>query len=268
MVRLAAEVSDVHYSVARFFLLVLLLSLPFWLLGSASDKQILPGLPLSGLMVLVPTLSAVTLCSKVGGWHCVAGLLNRAMDVRQLRRPSYLAAFFLINPMIYVASAAWQVAMGVNLPWADPAVFQALGLFLLFFLAATLEEVGWSGFATDRLRVRYGALHTGLIIGSFWAAWHVWPLLQVGRSYEWIAWWTAGTVTTRTLMVWFYERTGRSVFAMAVFHALSNTGWQLYPVQGSFYDPKLNALITLTILVAVMFACRGKPHQTSDERER
>jgi hypothetical protein len=35
------------------------------------------------------------------------------------------------------------------------------------------EELGWTGFATPRLRLRHGFLATGLIVGVPWGAWHL-----------------------------------------------------------------------------------------------
>jgi len=36
-----------------------------------------------------------------------------------------------------------------------------------------LEELGWTGFAMPRLRLRYAVLGTGLIVGGLWGAWHL-----------------------------------------------------------------------------------------------
>ena len=38
--------------------------------------------------------------------------------------------------------------------------------------AGIFEEMGWTGFAIPRLRLRYGVLSTGLIVGVLWGAWH------------------------------------------------------------------------------------------------
>lgn len=38
--------------------------------------------------------------------------------------------------------------------------------------AGILEELGWTGFAIPRMRLRYGVLSTGLIVGVLWGAWH------------------------------------------------------------------------------------------------
>jgi uncharacterized protein len=41
------------------------------------------------------------------------------------------------------------------------------GLFVALF-----EELGWTGFAIPRMRLRYGVFSTGFIVGLLWGAWH------------------------------------------------------------------------------------------------
>jgi membrane protease YdiL (CAAX protease family) len=54
----------------------------------------------------------------------------------------------------------------------------AAGLMAGFF-----EEIGWTGFATPRLRLRLGALVTGLFVGVIWGAWHF-PLFLESDSFS------------------------------------------------------------------------------------
>ena len=42
----------------KFFLLVFAISILFWLVGSLTPLQILPGLPVSALMIIVPVAAA------------------------------------------------------------------------------------------------------------------------------------------------------------------------------------------------------------------
>ena len=44
------------------------------------------------------------------------------------------------------------------------------------------EELGWTGFAVPRLRLRYGVLTTGLIVGVLWGAWHFRVIYWVSGS--------------------------------------------------------------------------------------
>ena len=86
-----------------------------------------------------------------------------------------------------------------------------------------------------------------------WAAWHVVPLVQASRASDWIAWWALGTVATRVLHTWLYNNTGKSVFGAIVFHAMTNVSWQLFPNNGSHYDPRITALVVTFIAVLVTF---------------
>ena len=58
------------------------------------------------------------------------------------------------------------------------------------------------------------------------------------------------------MLVWLYNNTGKSVFAIAVCHAMMNTTWQLFPIEGSYYDPKITGAITL-VVAGIVVACFG-----------
>ncbi|MEX2248241.1 MAG: hypothetical protein WD671_01295, partial [Parvibaculum sp.] len=51
--------------------------------------------------------------------------------------------------------------------------------------------------------------------------------------------------------VWLYVNGGRSVFIAALFHAMSNVAFFLYPVYGSHYDP-VSTFVILGIAVAAI----------------
>jgi hypothetical protein len=86
-----------------------------------------------------------------------------------------------------------------------------------------------------------------------WAAWHLVPLAQADRSIEWMAWWSLWTVAMRVIMVWLYNHAGQSVFGMALVHASSNVCWQVYPVHGSHFDPRITGLVTLALAIALIW---------------
>ena len=61
----------------------------------------------------------------------------------------------------------------------------------------------------------------------------------------------------RLVMVWLFNNTGGSVLGAAVFHAISNLCWQLFPVQGSWFDPRIHGLLMATVaVVAVLTSIR------------
>ncbi len=76
-------------------------------------------------------------------------------------------------------------------------------------------------------------------------------LVQAGRSPDYVVWQSLTYLLERVLFVWLYKNTGKSVFATAVFHAILNVSWQLFPIKGSFYDPRVTGLIVLVAAVIV-----------------
>ncbi len=114
--------------------------------------------------------------------------------------------------------------------------------------------MGWSGYATDPLQNRWNALQTGVLLGLVGMLWHLLPLLLMHRSPTWVAWWSLYIVSARILIVWLYNNTGQSVFAVALFHATLNLSWMLFPVNGSHFDMRLGGLVmlaTATIVIVV-----------------
>ena len=70
-----------------------------------------------------------------------------------------------------------------------------------------------------------------------------------------------------------YNNTGRSVFIAVLFHATINVTYFLFPVQGSFYDPRMTSLMVALIAVIITVASgpqtliRGRAVQGSAARE-
>ncbi len=98
-----------------------------------------------------------------------------------------------------------------------------------FFILATGEEVGWSGYAVDTLQERWSALTTAITIGLVWAIGHYPSIIQQGGDFILILWATLGTVAMRILIVWLYNNTGKSVFVCILFHTIANIGRILFP---------------------------------------
>ena len=83
---------------------------------------------------------------------------------------------------------------------------------------------------------------------------------------SWIGWWSLGTVAMRVLIVWLYNNTGKTVFAAALLHAMGNVCWQLFPVHGSYFDPRTNGIAT--VLAAFAVTVVWGPHKLVRQRTR
>ena len=238
-----------------FFALVFALTAPFLVLSAVHPMQLLPGLPLAALMVVCPLASALILARWREGAGAAAALLERSIDFRQLRASIWLAVAALANPLLFGAALALQHLQSVDVP-AVAISPRALLLFVVFLVAALCEEIGWSGYVFGPLQRRWGFAGASLLLGAVWAAWHFIPLLQVGRSLEWIAWWTLWTVAARVVMMWLFNRSGGMVLVVAIYHATSNLCWQLYPVDGSYFDPRISGIVTAAMAVPLLWAFR------------
>lgn len=116
--------------------------------------------------------------------------------------------------------------------------------------------MGWSGYVIDPMQRRWGALRASIVLGGVWAVYHFIALAQVHRSADWIVGWSVGTVAARVIIVWLYNNAGKSVFATVLFHTTLNLGWQLYPVQGSFFNPGVTGAI-MAVVAAIVVAVWG-----------
>jgi len=125
------------------------------------------------------------------------------------------------------------ILLGLSLlsPEFKPAIFTAddkpalvLSSIIAGLAVGLFEELGWTGFAVPRLKLRYGILNTGLIVGFVWGAWHFPPfwkgdtfstafplILLLGQLFSWLP-------PYRILMVWVYDRT-ESLFVSVLMHA-------------------------------------------------
>lgn len=237
--------------VLLFLGLVFALSIPIWVLGFIKPVEFLPGLPISSLGFLTPGLAALILKYREDRLGGVLQLLGRSFDFRRVPDKIWYLAFVLINPAVAVLAYVVLRAGGESLPRPSLTI-GIIPLSLVFFVAALGEEIGWTGYATEPLLRRWGVLSAGVLLGLVWAVWHFIPLVQAHRSADWIAWWSLGTLALRVIMVWLYVYAGRSVFAAALFHATINLCWQLFPVNGSYYDPRIFGLITLGFAVVFL----------------
>ena len=180
-------------------------------------------------------------------------LLRRSVDFQRIRAKRWYVPILLL--MAGVNLAVYGLMRWMDMPLAAPQILvpAALLMFVTFLVGALGEELGWSGYITDPMQQRWNAPKTGLLLGLVAVLWHLVPLLLMNRSPTWIAWWCLYAVAARILIVWLYNNTGKSVFAVALFHATLNLCWMLFPVNGSHFDMRLGGLaMAFTAAVVTM----------------
>lgn len=115
----------------------------------------------------------------------------------------------------------------------------------LFFatLPPILEELGWRGYALDRLQLTWSALAASLILGVVWALWHL-PLFFIEGSYQhdavgfgttgfWL--FMTGIVALSAVFTWIYNNTERSISGIIVLHGWVNFTAEIIVVPDPHY---------------------------------
>ncbi|NDJ53597.1 MAG: CPBP family intramembrane metalloprotease [Chloroflexi bacterium] len=125
------------------------------------------------------------------------------------------------------------------------------------------EELGWRGFATDRVLARWNLPVANLILGLFWAFWHF-PLFftpgtsqqQLGDPIMSFTLFSIQIVALNVLYTWVYLKTDRSVWGAIFFHFMSAfapfTLLAFLPEGGSFINlVSIGVYVVAAVIVLV-----------------
>jgi uncharacterized protein len=245
----------------HFFVLVFAISIPFWILGfiGPDTTKIIPvKLPISALMAFSPLLAAAILVYKKRKFQGVKDLLKLSFDFRKIKNKKWYIPIVLLMPATALLSYWYLKTTGALLPGPALPVLSVVFFFFVYFIGAIGEEVGWSGYLINPLQNRFGALKASLLMGFVWAIWHIIPWSQAHQTATWIVWQSIGTVFLRVIMVWIFNNTGKSVFAMVLFHTMINISPYLIPNYGSHYDPFIFTVLLMVPVVFILFFLDSK----------
>jgi uncharacterized protein len=218
--------------------LVLLLSSVFYvvgpLLGSLSGITG-SNLPAAALMFVCPTIAAVLLARHYGAIDAL---------VRTLRLPRASWYFWVAVTLVLPAAVIWSSVLSGEVGFAMPSLASGALLAGIYLVSALGEEIGWTGYALPRLMSRYGEFSSALMLGTFWAAWHIIPFWEAGNS----AWWIVGqclfSIVLRVALVRLTVIGSMSIWPAVIAHASYNLAWTLSPNSGAHYNPWIVATVT------------------------
>lgn len=210
-----------------------------------------------------------------------ADFWQRLIDVRRITLPWWMVTLLtipaltalavLLDRLLGGAGAQLEAAAGLaENPLAALPSALSLALFLLIF-GPLPEEIGWRGYALDRLQrgqtengLGQGALRASLVVAVFWALWHL-PLYFIAGTFQqnmgaftaryWLI--TLGLFPTSILMTWIFNATQRSTLTAVLFHFMGNWIGELFEL-----TPRADLfLLLLTFLAAlgVAVAWQARP---------
>jgi len=237
-----------------FFLVAIALYIPFVVFARV---QVLPNTSLVNFGAFIPTMAALILIYRENKISGVKELLKRSFDFQRIKSKIWYLPIFLLYPCIVAVQYGIAILFGLQVPSPHFSFWIPI-MFVIVFIAALGEELGWMGYAFEPMQERLGTLKASVLLGVVWAAIHI-PLFSVaGASPYWIMWQCIYIAVTRVLFVWIYSNTGKSLFAVSAIHATFNISWQFFPPSGgllvpSFYDPRNLALTVIILTVIVVF---------------
>jgi membrane protease YdiL (CAAX protease family) len=218
--------------------ILLLVGGPGGIPGSADQVDRL-FLAVMGVWFAGPSVASLVTTALVDGRAGLRELLGRLLRWRVAAR--WFAVALLTAPLV---DAATSLALSLASPEFLPNIVQTsdkTGLLVMAFAygligGGFLEELGWTGFATPRLRSHHSLLGTGLIVGLLWGAYHFsviyWttgpsgalPLaILLAQLFAWMP-------AYRILMVWVYDHTQSLLVAMLMHTSLSTSMFVLQPM--------------------------------------
>jgi len=237
----------------------------------ALDAQgILTGVPawLHLIGAFGPFVSAFIVTGATRGWDGLRELIERMTRWRigwlwlgiALFSPLvvYLAAILVYG----LASGDWSTLAQFGTVAELPGVSGLLGWLVWILTFGLGEETGWRGFALPRLQKNDSARKASLVLGLWWAGWHI-PVFfyNYEPSLFGVFAFLVGILSGSALLTWLYNSTRGSVFATILWHGTYNAA-----VAGA--EGFVSAAVTATIIVAVIIIARRYGPETFSQREK
>jgi len=254
-----------------YFILAFGWSWLFWipLVLTGMDISVTPGIVLLAMGVLGPAVSAIFLTCLTGDKQERRDYWSRLISFKRIG-PRWCAIIILIAPVYSVLAILTGLVIKGNIPAFDTAVgYVTHPLTIIPFAIMRLvygplpEELGWRGYALDRLQRKWNALVSSLVLGVIWAVWHT-PMFFIRGSLMsevfplWSTkFWVAmgpGILAGAVVMTWIYNNTQRSTLAAILFHFMMNFTGEFLRLPG---DIKTYQFVWLTIIAIVVTLVYG-----------
>ncbi|WP_435073301.1 CPBP family intramembrane glutamic endopeptidase [Halorubrum sp. HHNYT27] len=188
---------------------------------------------------------------------------NRIKQIRRIGLRWFLVILLIPVVVTIVAAIADSLLGGPGAVWGegiqDLNVNPLAILPALFFatLPPILEELGWRGYALDRLQLDWSAVAASLLLGVVWAVWHL-PLFFIEGSFQrevvgfatpgfWL--FMIGIVALSVVFTWVYNHTSRSILGIILLHGWVNFVSETVEVADPFYYPTWVLLAVLVVMI-------------------
>ena len=266
-------------NVWRFFAVTLLWSWGLLLVPVVNGLGLDMGVTriLFALAGVAPSLVAILIVLRGGNGTYRNDFFKRIVDFKRIGSKWYLLIFFLV-PLTgllsvllnYLFVGQWQDFSTFNMFLSEPLYLFVFMIFTLFF-GPLAEEIGWRGYATDQMNEYYHWLICCLVIGFFWALWHL-PMYFIEGTYQWqlaqgsiidIVLYNVEKFSTSIIMFWIYKNTRRSILADILYHFSQNFFGEILDLSPAVTQLQTGIQIMIAILIVVLNFKRFAPEKIS-----
>ncbi len=222
------------YSLAGFYALSLVLSWAYWLTLIALGQRVESGTVVTHLPGLLgPALAALAVIALRDGRHGLRALLARVVHIPAPYAPKLALALspLALGALAFLVLAVWgrplpALASFAKYPGVPESWSLAQTVVVVLLVNGFGEEIGWRGFATERLFERHGRFQATLWLGLLWGLWHL-PLFWLNASMmalvgPMLFGWAFGLLCGAFVLAHVYVLCGRSILCVALWHTAYN----------------------------------------------
>lgn len=206
-----------------------------------------------------PLVAGLVLAAITGGNAQLRDLGRRLVDWRRIPGKWWLVLLlFWLGFDLLMAGLAMLLGVSdspIDVNWTlaltpGPLLF----LVLLSFVFPAVEEIGLRGYYLEALQQRLSPVPAALINGIVWAAWHApfvfFPGYYANTTFNpALSWWLPLIVLHTVLIAYVYNRTGRSILAVVVFHGMMNFTGEWLRISPDMYPFILYGTLVVAVLV-------------------
>jgi membrane protease YdiL (CAAX protease family) len=251
-------------SLWMFFILTFALSWAFWIPMAASGKEVSLGLLVIG--AFSPSVFGILMTYRSADKAGRADFWRRTIHFGRIGSVWY-AVIGLLFPAIMALTFVLDSVLGGEIPSLEGALqtltqpFSLLVFIITMLIGGPLaEELGWRGFALDRLQSKWTALRASLVLGGIHAAWHLPLFFTIGTSqgsmgfatslfWLWVVQVVAGTI----FFTWVYNNNRRSILSAVLIHFMSNSTFTIIAQLGGTLPLRIEIIRTaITVALAAI----------------
>lgn len=167
----------------------------------------------------------------------------------------------IIHHLIYLMLGG-KSGIVISTEWFGYFIF----LITTSLLSGGNEEPGWRGYITPILMNKYNPIIANVIVGIFWALWHIPLYLQNGwsGSQQPLIWLILYAVPLSIILTWLFYKSRLSIVPVMLLHAGTNVVFKYFPMQSRVFNSIedeftiIKTIVYWLIAIVIIIFTKGK----------